>query len=149
MPGPVVTDQGVIADPIVQLSDVEEEGAQLVLVIGIVSHVSPPPAICDGSIQDLFRKTAAEKQKSDQRRVAQRRFVSDSLQGFDPTVVLDLTTPAVGHCFLHALRLFGLASMADRPKGSGGIANMGIQQFQKKLLVMVIALTSACNRWCV
>ena len=97
------------------------EGAQIVLVNGIVSHVSLPkhtgdevhPAICDGSIKDLFRKTVAEKQKSDQRRAALRRFLSDSLQGFDPTSVLDLTTPEDGHCLLHALRRGGLASMAD------------------------------------
>ena len=40
--GPIVTDQGVIADPSGQLSDVEEECAQIVLVSGIVSHISLP-----------------------------------------------------------------------------------------------------------
>ena len=43
---------------------------------------------------------------------------------------------------------FALRRVRRRSKGSGGIANMGIHQFQKKMVMMIIALTSTCNRWC-
>eukprot|EP00973_Karenia_brevis_P008889 1203206-Karenia_brevis.AAC.1 len=85
-------------------------------VTGGASHQKLGPAadLADNFRQAVLQSIAAQAAE-DKKRESRQSQLRNSLQQISPQADLDLTTPADGHCLLHALRRGGMASRADIP----------------------------------